>query len=120
MCDKHLDIGSYSDTNDEIFNGEISFVQIHENALTKNSIEILSKIGPDVLPKGQLVGIRYTTDRRLCITPCIDDPTPGQNGSPTPPMQANLGQADYEPGTNAEEGLDDDEGEKNMETNLGE
>jgi hypothetical protein len=32
-CDKNLDIGAYTEINDQVFNGEIAFVQIYEEPI---------------------------------------------------------------------------------------
>ena len=76
-CDKSLDIGSYSELNDEVFNGEIFFVQIYDQALTYDSIIYITKNGA-FLPNEEKIGRKYTIDGRLCLSPCTTNPVPGK------------------------------------------
>lgn len=76
-CDKNLDIGSYSELNDEVYNGEIYFVQIYDQALTYESIVYITKNGA-FLPNEEKIGRKYTIDGRLCLSPCTTNPIPGK------------------------------------------
>ena len=77
-CDKSLDIGAYSELNDEVWNGEIFFVQIYDQALTYESIVFITKNGA-FLPNEEKIGRKYTIDGRLCISTCSTNPIPGKS-----------------------------------------
>lgn len=53
--------------------------------------------------------MRFTTDSRLCLGQCTNNPIPGTPGSVSAPVAAKLGQADYGPGADVKEGIDDSE-----------
>ena len=76
-CDKMLDIGSYSELNDEVWNGGIYFVQIYDQALTYASIVYITKNGA-FLPNEEKNGRKYTIDGRMCISSCSTNPIPGK------------------------------------------
>ena len=54
-CDKNLDIGSYSEVGDQVFNGEITFVQIYDFAIPINLINEIVLNGAVAKPKGHAV-----------------------------------------------------------------
>lgn len=74
-CDKNLDIGQFSELNDEFWNGEIFFVQIYNQAIPYESVVYITKNGA-FLPNDQRIGRKYTIDGRLCISPCNTSPFP--------------------------------------------
>ena len=51
--------------------------------------------------------MRFTADQRLCTTPCTTNPAPGQPGSQGAPGDSALGQADYGPGSDVQEGIEE-------------
>lgn len=83
-CDKFLDIGGYSELKDEIWNGEIFFVQIYDQTLTYESIVFITKNGA-FLPNEDQVGRKYTMDGRICINPCSTNPIPNKSNHPNLP-----------------------------------
>ena len=77
---------------DEVFDGEISYVNIYNKALTEEDIDFLNK-NPviDPKPKGLNHGVRYTVDNRFCLKECAPGNTPGKPGSRPPPAGAVIG-----------------------------
>lgn len=53
--------------------------------------------------------MRFTGDSRLCVTPCTTNPPPGTPGASGAPGDAALGQADYGPGNDINEGIEEEE-----------
>lgn len=92
-CEKKLDIGRYSENNDEIFNGEILFVNIWDVPLNVKQINYISKLRYEHKPfaPGD-IGPYLTIDRRTCFTVCAANPIPGSEDALNPPDECLLGQ----------------------------
>lgn len=72
--DKILDIGAFSETNTEIFSGQIEYTQIYDYVLNPGQIEHLFKNGVAEIPKNHELSRRYTVDDRICISACTGNP----------------------------------------------
>ncbi len=108
-CDKAFDIGSYSDVQDQVYHGEIFYVAVYDYPLAEGEIAKLKEKGLPADPKGHQVGMRFTADSRLCVTPCTTNPPPGSPGASGAPGDAALGQPDYGPGNDINEGIEEEE-----------
>jgi len=96
--------------------GKINWLVVYDEAFDDKSIKAMLKKGPpkpnppasggeDELP---LTGELLTTDGRVCTGICTTNPLPGMPGAPDPPAGAALGQPDYGPGADVDEGLPED------------
>lgn len=52
--------------------------------------------------------MRFTSDQRLCLSPCTTNPTPLMDGGDGP-KEAAKGQADYGPGADIMEGIPEED-----------
>ena len=82
-------IGRKSDINDMFFYGYIDFIQIYDEEIPFANInQVIDSINNKAkVPSPNEV--RNTLDKRSCISSCVNDPTPGQPGCPTPPKDAD-------------------------------
>jgi len=84
-----IGIGRKSDVKDMFFYGYIDFIQVYDEEIP---FALLNEIIDGINNKAKVpipVESRNTLDKRPCISACVNDPTPGQPGSPTPPKDAD-------------------------------
>lgn len=84
-----IGIGRKSDIKDMFFYGYIDFIQVYDEEIP---FSILNSIIDGINNKAKVpspIEGRSTLDKRSCISACVNDPTPGQPGAPTPPKDAD-------------------------------
>jgi hypothetical protein len=82
-------VGRKSDVKDMFFFGYIDFIQIYDEEIPFAAInQVIDSIN-NKAKVPQPVESRNTLDKRPCISSCVNDPTPGQRGAPTPPKDAD-------------------------------
>ena len=107
--DKNLDIGAFSDSLDETFNGKIDYALFFELPIALTKISKLAQKGLNPNKKGQKLKNTFTLDNRLCISECTKNPIPGTPGSIQPPASAQPNQGEYPEG-DVKEGMGEGEG----------
>jgi LCCL domain/Scavenger receptor cysteine-rich domain len=84
-----IGIGRKSDVKDMFFYGYIDFIQIYDEEIP---FLRLNDIIDGINNKAKLpvsLEARNTIDKRACISSCVNDPTPGHAGAPSPPRDAD-------------------------------
>ncbi len=82
-------VGRKSDVNDMFFYGYIDFIHIYDEEIP---FAVINQIIDSINNKAkvpQSVEAKNTLDKRPCISSCVNDPTPGLPGAPTPPKDAD-------------------------------
>lgn len=82
-------VGRKSDVKDMFFYGYIDFIQIYDEEIPFAAINTVIDSINNKAKVPQPLENRNTLDKRSCISTCVNDPTPGQPGSPTPPKDAD-------------------------------
>lgn len=82
-------VGRKSDIKDMFFYGYIDFIQIYDEEIPYAAVNQIIDIINNKAKVPSPNEARNTLDKRPCISSCVNDPTPGQQGSPTPPKDAD-------------------------------
>lgn len=84
-----LAIGKRPDSNDSFYYGFLDFIQIYDSEVPLNKINQVIDDLQNKAKKPAGLSKRNTMDKRACISACSADPTPGKEGSTSPPKDAD-------------------------------
>ena len=80
---QNIGIGRNSLSNKRFFYGRIFFIQIYDTEIKPELFDLIVQNLND--RDNASLKLSYTVDDRKCISICINDPIPGNKGSPNPP-----------------------------------
>ena len=67
------------------------YLLVYDYPLSGGEIVKIKENGCPADPKGHQVGMRFTSDQRLCLSPCTTNPIPTMEGADGGPKDAAKG-----------------------------